>query len=146
MYTIATATVRTDTDISGVPLADETAGNEVTEGSIVKAIFIEVWLSGEFNLGSFVLMVEKSGQGNLNPSFTELTTLDAYQNKKNILFVSQGLLGEDNQNPTPVLRQWLKIPKGKQRFGLRDQIRINIAAIGAEAVKGCGFVVYKSYR
>ncbi len=143
--TVASATVDTNSEIFAVPLQDADAPNEVPEGSVIKAIFLEYWLIGTFNEGSFVLMVEKS-QSNLGqPTFTEMTTLDAYENKKNVLFVSQGLISEDGANPTPVLRQWIKIPKGKQRFGVRDAIRVSIAAIGTDAVMYCGFATYKAY-
>ncbi len=147
-FTVASSAVRTDTDVTAVPIQDVNAPAEVQEGSIVKAIFCEYWLLGgvSVDVSSFVLMIEKTGQGNLAPSFTEMTTLDAYQNKKNVLFVSQGLLGENNANPMPVLRQWIKIPKSKQRFGLRDQLRINIASIGSEELQGCAFTTYKDYR
>ena len=74
----------------------------------MKAVFVERWLTGTFDLGSFVLMVEKSGQDNQPPTLTEMTTLDAYANKKNILFTSQGLIPEDNANPIPVMRQWVQ--------------------------------------
>ncbi len=147
-FTVASAAVRTDTDVNAVPIQDVNTPAEIQEGAVVKAIFIEYWLLGgvSVDVSSFVFMVEKTGQGNLAPSFTEMTTLDAYQNKKNVLFVSQGLLGENNANPMPVLRTWIAIPKSKQRFGLRDQLRINIAAIGSEELQGCGFTTYKSYR
>ncbi len=142
---IASAAVDTNSEVFAVPLQDADAPNEVPEGSIIKAIFLEYWIIGEFTEGSFVLMVEKS-QSNLGqPTFTEMTTLDAYENKKNVLFVSQGLIADDSANPTPVLRQWIKIPRGKQRFGVRDAIRVSIAAIGAEGLQYCGFATFKAY-
>ncbi len=118
---------------------------EIIEGNVVKAIFVEIWIMGTFNLGSFVVMLEKAPAAVSDPTFTEMSTLDAYDNKKNILFTSQGLMAEDNQNPTPVLRQWIKIPKGKQRFGLRDKIKINLASLTGEDLQFCGFQLYKSY-
>ncbi len=142
---VGTGTVTTVSEINAVAMQDVNIAQEVVEGSVVKAIFIELWLIGTFNEGSFVLCVEKAVGAIAVPSFTNMTTLDAYPNKKNVLFISQGLIGEDNTNPTPVLRQWIKIPKGKQRFGLNDKLRINIAAIGSEDVQFCGVSIYKSY-
>ncbi len=142
---VPTLTVDTAVDVSSVAIQDQNAANEVAEGSVVKAVFVERWLTGTFALGSFVLMAEKSGQDNQPPTITEMTTLDAYANKKNILFTSQGLIPEDNANPIPVMRQWVKIPKGKQRFGKADRFRINIAAIGGESVQFCGLTIFKSY-
>jgi len=142
---VLTATVDTKSEINAVALQDVNLAQEVVEGTVVKAIFIERWLSGTFNVGSFVMMVEKSVAGQPVPTFTNMTTLDAYPNKKNILYTTQGLIPEDNGNPIPVMRQWLKIPKGKQRFGLNDKLRVVIAAIGAESVQYCGLTIYKSY-
>ncbi len=145
-FQVVTGTVTSFVEITALNQSVVDAPNEVAEGATIKAIFIEMWLLGTFNEGSFVLMLEKSSQNANAPTLSEMTTLDAYDNKKNILFVSQGLIAEDsNSNPTPVLRQWIKIPKGKQRFGLNDKFRINIAAIGAEDVQGCGFSTYKDY-
>ncbi len=142
---VPTLTVSEQVEAFAVPIQDVNAPNEVAEGNTIKAIFLEYWLAGTFALGSFVLMVEKSQSNLASTSITEMTTLDAYENKKNVLFVSQGLVPEDNANPIPVLRQWIKIPKGKQRFGLRDAIRVQIAAIGGESVNFCGFATYKSF-
>ena len=143
---VPTLTVDTKSEINAVAVQDVNLAQEVVEGSIIKAVFIERWLLGTFNEGSFVLIVEKSVGGQGVPLITDMTTLDAYPNKKNILFTSQGLLSEDNANPIPVLRQWIKIPRGKQRFGLDDKLRVCIASIGGESVQYCGLTIYKSYQ
>ncbi len=145
-YNVASATVTTHNVVVGKNVQDTDQNFEVTQGSLVKAVFIEMWLLSDTTVvGSFVVMVERASGGQNVPTFTNMTTLDAYPNKKNVLFVSQGLLGENDANPTPVLRQWIKIPKGKQRIGLDDSIRVNIAAIGSAQISGCEFEVYKSY-
>ncbi len=143
---IASAGTATQEEIRTVHLQDVGANNEVSEGSVVKAIFLEYWLLAEFGPGSFVLIVEKAQGLQANPTFTNMTTLDAYPNKKNVLFISQGLLPDDAANPMPVLRQWIKIPKGKQRFGFGDKLRVTIAAIDTDGVEFCGFAVYKDYQ
>lgn len=148
-FNVVTATVLTHTEVESVAIQNVNAAHEVVEGSVVKAIFVELWLLCASSLaeGSFVLIVEKSQAGQGNPSFATMTTLDAYVNKKNILFTSQGLVAEGGVgNPTPVLRQWIKIPKGKQRFGINDKIRIHIAALGSLDISGCGMTIYKSYQ
>ncbi len=142
---VPTGTVTTLSQIKGEHVQDVNSASEVQEGSVVKAVYLEYWVIGTFGLGSFLVMVEKSNAGNANPIFTEMTTLDNYENKKNILYTTQGLMAEDNQNPTPILRQWIKIPKGKQRFGLDDKLRVNFASLGAEDLQFCGFTTYKSY-
>ncbi len=142
---VTTNTVTTLVDVNSLAMQDVNAPNEIVEGSMVKAIFVEYWLIGTFNIGSYVLTVEKAVGGIAAPTIAQMTTIDSYPNKKNIFFTSQGLISEDNQNPVPVLRQWIKIPKGKQRFGLQDKLRINIAAISGEDVQFCGLTLYKSY-
>ncbi len=147
-FTLASGVVRTDDDVHAVaPNAVNTAF-EVVEGSVLKAVYVERWLNGDSSVEpgpSFVLIVEKSQSANVEPSFTNMTTLDNYENKKNILYTTQGILSSNTGNPTPVVRQWIKIPKSKQRFGLQDKLRVVIAAIGAETLNGCGLTIYKSY-
>ncbi len=147
-FTVASAAVASFTDVVGAAVQDVNTASEIIEGSIVKAIYVELWLISDTltnPAATYVLIFEKGQSESADPSFADMTTLDAYQNKKNVLFVSQGLLAEEGGNPTPVHRGWIKIPKGKQRFGLKDTFKIHIAAIGTEGIDGCGFSIYKSY-
>ncbi len=123
--------------------------NEVVEGAIVKAIYVEWWFKGtgasdadtQFN---FVLFKNPGGSNNM--TYTDALNMMAYDNKKNILFVSQGVIGGvGGGQSVPVIRQWIKIPKGKQRFGLNDKFQILTATTG-EAMQACGVVVFKEYR
>ncbi len=145
-FTVSSATTSTFVEVSAVAIQNVDTNFEVTEGSVLKAIYIELWLLGAGSTqSSYTLIVEKSQAGQAIPTFSQMTTLDAYSNKKNILFTSQGLIGASAANPTPVLRQWIKVPKSKQRFGLDDRFRISIASLGAQDVQGCGTTIYKSY-
>lgn len=147
-FSTASLTVTEQVHAHSVPVVDKNAPAEVEEGTLIKAVFVELWLVSNDtpNVGSFVVIYEKMESNATPPSLTEMTTLNNYNNKKNILFTSQGILGgETVANPTPVLRQWIKIPKGKQRMGLGDELRLNIAAIGASALSGCSFATYKEY-
>ncbi len=146
IFQVPTTTVTSDIHVSATDLINVDVPEDVQEGSIVKAIFIEYWILGTFNEGSFVVMVEKVPTASANPTFTNMTTLHGYANKKNILFVSQGLVAEDNANPIPVLRQWIKIPKSKQRFGFRDQLKVNLISLGSDDLQACGFSTYKDYH
>ncbi len=144
-FVVASAGVATHTYVNAREIQNVSANSEVVEGNVVKAIFLEYWLSSNVTGNtSFVMIVEKAPSGTVAPTFSNLTTLDAYGNKKNILFTSQGLLPGNGDNPVPILRQWFKIPKGKQRMGFKDQLRVSIAALGTNAVLGCGFGTYKS--
>ncbi len=120
---------------------------EVNEGSIIKAVFIEAWMtanadeSGEFA----TVIVAKLPSGAPNPTSGDLSTLAAYANKKNIFWTFEGLVPPNSQNPIPISRQWIKIPKGKQRFGLGDKLVISISA-AAQGNRYCGFETYKEYQ
>ncbi len=145
-FITSSASVTDHVIAQGVAIQNVNTASEVTEGSVVKAIFLEVWLlTNNTTAGTFVCAVMKSPVNSQAPTFSEMTTLDAFENKKNILFVSQGVLAPNGGNPTPVLRQWIKIPKGKQRIGLTDRLRVVIAAIGSQDTVGCAFYTYKSY-
>ncbi len=143
---VPTATVTTFELVISTNVPSVDAPADVEEGSVIKAIYLEYWIIGTFSLGSFVFTLEKVVQNGAAPTFSEMSTLFGYDNKKNILFTSQGLIAEDNQNPTPVVRGWFKIPKGKQRFGFRDKIRVSIASLSSEDLQICGFATYKAYR
>jgi len=123
---------------------------DVTEGSTVKAVRCEMWLaSGGISnaLDQKVIVVEKVPAGAPAITFAQMLNLQAYDNKKNILFVFQGILSANinGTNPIAPIREWLLIPKGKQRFGLGDRLVMSIGTVG-ENVTICGFFTYKEYR
>ncbi len=121
---------------------------DVVEGSIVKAVYIELWLKSNATSGNetkFQLVVEKV-IGNQEPiSFTQMNNLMTYPNKKNVLFVSQGVLGDLTTQSLPIVRSWFKIPKGKQRFGLDDEFFVSVSATNATC-DICGVTVFKEYK
>ncbi len=123
---------------------------EVEEGSIVKAIHFEYWLSNIGGTGTntqFAAIIEKVVAGQAPVTFAQMAQLGAYPNKKNILWSSQGVLGTqvDGSNSVPIVRGWILIPKGKQRMGLGDEIVFTLSAIGT-AINICGISTYKEYR
>ncbi len=142
----ASGAVAANTIAEGKPVADVDAATEVREGAIIKAVYIEYWLRGsDAGVGSsYVLIVEKSSGGSPTPAAGNLAALNNYINKKNVLFASQGLVNDDTGVATPILRQWLKIPKSKQRFGLGDQLQIFMFAQGG-STDHCAMIVYKEY-
>ncbi len=120
--------------------------DEVREGSIIKAVYVELWVLNTGAGGSEVIVLSKNAQNNDGPDFAELNALFNYTEKKNILFTHQGLSGNDsNTAPIAIMRNWYKIPKSKQRFGLGDQLNITIANNGANSLDYCGFATYKEY-
>ncbi len=120
----------------------------VEQGSIIKAIWVEMWLSldqASGARGTFVVVLEKAPLST-SPTFTNLTNLQAYDNKKNILYVTQGIINSDiDQGTLNVIRQWFLIPKGKQRMGLGDRWLLSIANISGGNLRNCGMFTYKEY-
>ncbi len=122
------------------------AATEVEEGSIIKAVFIELWLQNQGNLSEMIVTVSKDPDAQTGPTFAEHASLFTYTNKKNILFTSQGLSANDAvSGPVAVLRHWIKIPKSKQRFGLGDRLDLNISNVSSQDLNRCGIAVYKEY-
>ncbi len=122
---------------------------DVEEGAIVKACYVEFWVSQDSAsvVGSYTVILVKDPGGNATPTSANLAALHDYDNKKNILFTAQGLLTPNDGGQVPVLRGWYKIPKGKQRMGLGDRLRIVIRNNNATAIdiNFCGLVIYKEY-
>ncbi len=122
------------------------AVDEVVEGAIVKACYIELWALDDGNDGSEVVILTKTGLDSSGPTFTEANALGNYNEKKNVLFVHQGLTSNDGiTSPILVMRGWYKIPKSKQRFGIGDKLTLNMANNGLNSINYCGFATYKEY-
>ncbi len=123
--------------------------DEVIQGAIIKAVFLEMWIVNNGSSGNStqaVMTLEKVTGTGVNPTFTNMLNLMAYTNKKNILQTFQGVIGpKDAVNPMSPLRGWFKIPKGKQRFGLNDRLIFTIATV-AIGLRTCGMFIYKEYR
>ena len=118
--------------------------DEVPEGSTIKAVFVEMWLVDSSNDGSFIVSLEKRPGGLGAITFANSNALGTYANKRNILYMTQGLSPNNGVgNPVPIIRQWFKIPKGKQRFGLAERLVLNITNNGANDLEFCGFFTYK---
>ncbi len=134
--------------VEGATAPADTTAAEVTQGSIVKAVFVEMWVKSKAATGT---STQYNAAIEIRPSAapamtnTNILNLGSYLNKKNVLIAQQANLGDLNTQSIPVFRQWIKIPRGKQRIGLGDKFVINMAAGGA-AIDVCGLFVYKEYR
>ncbi len=135
--------------VLAVAVNEPTALQEVREGSVIKAVFVELWVVGSEAVGgiqSFNITVEKLLGGQTAMTNAQSLNLGSYPNKKNVLYTTQGILATANAGPTyAMLRQWYPIPKGKQRMGLGDQLILNVANIAAGAIQQCGITIYKEY-
>ncbi len=120
--------------------------DEVAEGTLVKAVYLELWILDSGNDGSNIVTVLKSPIDNTGPTFGQMNALGVYTNKKNILYTTQGLSPNDGiSGPRLAFRGWIKIPKSKQRFGLGDKLLLCIANNGLNDLDYCGFCTYKEY-
>ncbi len=129
--------------------ATSTTPDGIEVGAIVKACYVEFWVSQDSAsvVGSYTVTLAKiPGIGN-NPLTGDLAALHDYDNKKNVFFSAQGLLTPNDGGQVPVLRGWYKIPKGKQRMGLDDKLIVSIRNNNLTAIdiNFCGLVIYKEY-
>ncbi len=119
---------------------------EVKEGAIVKAVYVELWVIGQSDVASgnvLVSLYKQPGDGSAMTQ-AEHVALHNYSNKKNVLYHTQGITNDGVADAIPFVRQWFKVPKGKQRMGLGDILALAIST-QAEAVNYCGFATYKEY-
>ncbi len=146
LTTVATGTRNTTIIASGVQSTVANLANEVEEGASVKAVFIELWAIGSVTNQFFTVTLDKTGAGASVITASQMTDLWSYPNKKNLLYVTQGLASNDGiAAPIPLMRGWYKIPKSKQRFGLGDALVLSIMSRGSDDIIFCGFVTYKEY-
>jgi len=145
---IASGAVRQSVLVDAVGQNLVAAVEDVVEGSLVKAIFIEHWVKSFAAAGEdtkFQLVIEKVPAGQTPVTFTQMNNLMTYPNKKNVFFYSQGVIGDLTTQSIPVVRNWFLIPKGKQRMGLGDKIVETVSATAA-VIQNCGFSTYKEYK
>ncbi len=147
---VAGAGILNEVVVDAVVASAVSSSNEVLEGSIVKAVYVETWIIGEGASGimsAFNVSVEKKPADATPMTNSQSLNLMVYPNKKNVLYTTQGLVAsEQGSNAVSILRQWFAIPKGKQRMGLGDQLMINFSNISTTSYLICGFYTYKEYR
>ncbi len=146
--TVAQAAVVNENILVAIEAAPTTP-QHVREGAVVKAVWIEFWLgqASATIVGSYTVIVYKDPGSGHTVTAAEMAALHDYTNKKNILYTSQALAPPTDGGLIPVLKQWIKIPKGKQRIGLNDKISLAIRNNTASAVdiNYCGFSVFKEF-
>ncbi len=148
---IVNGTLSTVDLVEGVSAAAAGANaQDVEEGALVKAVFVELWIFCTGALGSstqFVVTLEKVPNNAPQMTFTNSLNLGSYPNKKNIFYTTQGILPsfQAGANAVPIIRSWMLIPKGKQRIGLSDKISLNMSTTG-QNLQVCGIFTYKEYK
>ncbi len=146
LETVVAGAIKSNTLAHAVTMANNTDADEVVEGSVIKAVFVELWVrAGSTSPGSvLVTLYKKPGIGTAM-TFADHIALFDYDNKKNIFYHTQGLMNDQDADAIAFVRGWFKIPKGKQRFGLNDSLILATSAQGAIDVIECGFATYKEY-
>ncbi len=143
LQTLAAGARRNEDLISSVAVLAKNTSIEVEEGSIVSAIYVEFWIkTNDSSSGTAIMIIEKIPAGATAPSVGSLAGLDTYANKKNILHTFMGLTNDVASIAMPMVRQWIKIPKGKQRFGLGDKLTMSTLS-QTGTLQLCGFSIYK---
>ncbi len=142
LFSIASGAI-TPFEFAKTVVAPAAADNEIQEGAIISAIYIEYWLSSDDAAsGSAIVTLEKRIGSSTAMTAAESAALIAYDNKKNVLHTFMGLMPSNVQYPMAAIKGWFKIPKGKQRFGLGDKLVLNIHG-QSNGLAGCGFAIYK---
>ncbi len=127
----------------GKQTVSATVATHVREGAKISNVYIEMWCSSDDAAsGTCIATLERvmGGQGLM--TVADSAALDGYDNKKNVLHTFMGLTPSNVQYPMAILKGWFKIPKGKQRFGIEDQLRLNLHG-QSNGLAFCGFAVYK---
>ncbi len=147
-------TVTSDAAVRNIQVAQGVAQTavanvgDVVEGSLIKAVYLELWFKGNAVAGTedkFQFVFEKVVANQEPITFTQMNNLMTYPNKKNILFTSQGVTGDLTTQSIPIVRQWFSIPKGKQRMGLDDELFMSVSTTGATA-NTCGIAIFKEHK
>ncbi len=130
--------------VDAVAVPDVSANSEVVEGAIISAVYLEMWITTDDAAvnGSAIVVLEKLPGTGTKIAAGQIAALDVYVNKKNIFYTQMGLTPKLGTYPMAVVRGWFKIPKSKQRFGLRDQLRLTIFA-QSDGITTCGFATFK---
>ncbi len=123
---------------------------EIVEGATVKAVWVEVWVNNASagTVGSFTAGVYKIPGTGVALTAGTAAALHDYANKKNILYVTQALAPTTDSANQLIYKGWIKIPKGKQRMGLGDQIVFFLRNNNPSAVdiNFCGVFIFKEYN
>ncbi len=138
-----------NTEIVDAIEGSHSSPTHISEGDIVKAVYVEFWLgtASATIVGSYTVVIYKNPGSGHGLTSGEAAALHDYTNKKNVFFASQALSPPTDGGLVNVIKTWIKIPKGKQRFGLADRFTIAIRNNNATAVdlNFCGICIFKSY-
>ncbi len=131
---------------TAVAVASKNLASEVVEGSSIKAVYVELWgRAGSTTPTSGQMVIYKRESNAGNPTAAQMAALDGWDNKRNILYTTMGLFNDQDADAIALFKGWIKIPRGKQRWGLGDNLTITIFAASID-LQVCGFATYKEYQ
>ncbi len=143
LFTVASGAVGVREIVFAKAAPVATTPSEVREGSVIKAVYVEMWItSDDATQGTAIVTLERVPGGASSITAGSSASLNSYANKKNVLHTFMGLVPPNTQYPTAAVKGWFKIPKGKQRFGISDRLHLNVHG-QSNGLQGCGFFVYK---
>ncbi len=142
-FTVASGAITVINIALGISDPAAASGVHVREGSTISAIYCEMWVqSDDPTFGNTVTTLEKVEGTGVDMAAGDAAALNAYDNKKNIIYTQIGLISDNLTYPMNVIKGWFKIPKGKQRMGLNDRWNLNIFA-QSNGITGCGIFIFK---
>ncbi len=143
LFAVASGALAVQVIASGLQDPDAAVATNVREGATISAVYCEMWItSDDTAAGTAIITLEKRQSGVGAMTAANSASLDSYANKKNVFYTFQGLIGPNTQIPAASIRQWIKIPKGKQRFGIGDNLVLNVHG-QSNGLAACGFFIYK---
>ena len=143
VFTVGAGAISNRIIAVAVVVPSGTSDNEIRQGAIISAVYIEMWLTSDDALqASSIVTLEKVNGNAPLMAAGESAALNVYPNKKNIFHTQMGLIPPNVQHPLGSVKGWFKIPKGKQRFGLGDRLLLNVHA-QSNGLQACGFFIYK---
>ncbi len=145
LFAVASGAITNANIVVAVDVAAKNTVTEVEEGCVIKAVYVEMWLTGDDVVASTcIATLEKISSNGPSMTVAQSAALMDYPNKKNIFQTFMGLMPPNTQYPMAIFKGWVKIPKGKQRFGLGDRLVLNMHG-QSDGLTGCGFFIYKEY-
>ncbi len=122
---------------------------DVSQGCIVKAIWVELWITASATVAEGVTTgidayIWKNPGGNLTaPAPGSVGT----SNEKKFVFKSwKGLIGSRKEGfPAYTWRGWVRVPKIYQRMGTDDLLQLVFKSTGVNTLV-CNNFIYKWYR
>lgn len=145
--TVASGAISVNNLVDAIAAPGTANSFSVKNGAVIKAVHLELWAGSNDTAGvynQFTFIIEKVPASATAMTVAQSANLGAYPNKKNIFYTSQGIIGDNTTNTTPVFKGWILIPKGKQRFGLGDKLVFDFTALG-DSIDICGLSTFKEY-